>query len=344
MKKFFAIAAVAALALSACNTLETVETADDQKAISFEAFSHKSTKAVVVDKNNLDEFYVHGYYNAEVSIIHYFESTAKKNDTNDLWGTTPTVYYWPTDVVSGDKTMSFYAFKNIDNNKYSANLPTAKPVINGFEVAEGIADQKDAIVAKKEDTGYVESVEMKFNHILSRVDIKAKAVQINGLTTRYNISEVKIKGNNDGNGLKNKGNYKFEDNSWASLEGAVSYSLPVDGNLWNANEVASGADKGYQELTVVADNGSFMLIPQALDNIQIEVKYKVEVKSADDKWVSLFDGTRSADLKTATVEAWEPGKWYVYQLDIDAADLKPIQFSVEVTDWESAEAQTLSFE
>jgi|GEM_PF-3813063 hypothetical protein len=354
MKKIFAIAALAALTLTACNTIVDIDTKDDQKSISFEAFSHKSTKAGVITKDNLVEFNVEAYYNTATPAVHYFSTTAKENQNTTAatyWGT-PTIYYWPTDVKdvktgsTSTKTMSFFAYKNLSS--FNGNsYPTAKPSLTKT-VADAITAQDDALVASNENTGYVVAVPITFGHVLSRIDVVAKAKVYNGLKMRYTIESITI---GAGNKVKNSGKYTFG-TGWSDLAGSKTYTLPVD-TLWTATSPyvvdATGTTTpttNYDALTTTG-NGSFMLMPQSLTDIVLTVKYKAECAAADeDVWVPLFDDTKTANLQTTAVAAWEAGKWYKYQISIDAesSDLKQIQFEVSVTDWAAATSQAVTLQ
>ena len=71
MKKIFLMLGLAVAAMSSCTNDEVIDlNQSNQKAIGFESFVNKGTRAIAdVDKSSLKEFYVLGYYGSNSGVF-----------------------------------------------------------------------------------------------------------------------------------------------------------------------------------------------------------------------------------------------------------------------------------
>lgn len=237
MKKSFLMLGVAAMALASCTNEEVLNVADS-RAIGFDAFVGKPTKAIMTDKD-FREFSVYGGYDASLENVFSNQSVTSKDGTN--WTYSPTKYW------TEEKTYTFQAY----SPSSAAGSASANGVnFTGF-VADGATDLLVSNVANMKGSDAA-PISLTFRHILSLIDFKF-STDINGAT--ITISNLKV------NALPNKGNYTN-----ANTTGTWSVSESGNYDMTVANGVTISAPQ---------TSTSVMVLPQTPAEKAISVTFTV---------------------------------------------------------------------
>lgn len=345
MKKIFLLASIAIMVLAGCSKNEVLDTPATSKAISFDSFIHKATKATPI----IGEASLRG---ENLGLVSY-RMNALVNPTGATvffsgplsyitkWDTNP-IHYWPSTTWGNDKSesLSFFAYRPsglaYNGDAYMAN-PATKPSFE-YTIPNLSTNQEDILVASDENLTYESNtpngqVNLIFNHALTQVVLMVKG-QMNdlGYETTYKISSVTIGKDADANNgvLFDYGVYTYGLN-WSSLSGHASYDYPI--LAANTNGLIGVA--GYTNLG--DDNAPLMLMPQdiAATTAYIHVTYTAEIGET-----ITFDGTKKVALTAIT---WEPQNRVVYQLTLPS-DAKPITYNVNVSPWDDNTNQPLGWE
>ncbi len=324
-KNLFLMAVVGTIALTGCSESEILETELDQKAIGFENFMHKATRATEINNGNVTnvDFSIQSYFNDGTD----FYTNQTLDYASSKWDTNPTKY-WPYDCVTegthtATKSLSFFAYNVGSYSKNGYTGSSTKPTLT-YTVAAAAADQVDVLA------GYVESriwqtsdansvVPLAFNHILSEICFTLVGEDN---AYQYDVTSVTIGGNASGDAqLYPTGTYTYGQAAGAlsSLTGTKAiYSYTGSPAL----TLASG-----DAATALTDN-VLMLIPQAATSSVITVTYKVTDPATN---IVLFDGTKT----TGTLaETWNNGKKYTYAITLPTG-AHAIMYSVSVNAWSS---------
>lgn len=354
MRKSLLFAALTGMALTtACSNNEIDENSgyNHSNAIGFTALASKQTKALPIDGTTLQnvDIMLKAYKTDEQNYNDFYDKPQAWIDGYLSYQTGSTIsgwysdhtYYWPSNVKhklsffsyapamngeAGDTPITF-----IDPIGYSGNV--TYPAFE-YTVANNAGNQKDLIVAAAIDqkqtdiNGSTTVVTLTHKHTLAQVYFKAKA---NDSNYKFKISSLKIKG------AFNKGKFTYDgtgDNvgNWSNLSGSATHvfrSSVFDHYFETTVEKVSADDSG---------NGVLMLLPQpASDNLILEVVYTTYNMSGT---ILVKDM-----VKTAKMEPLLRGKKYAYTLMLsNDTSLKPIEFSVGVSDWEAETSIDVKFE
>ena len=312
MKKSLLFCGVAAFAFASCTQSEVLNV-NENRAIGFDAFSGKATRAVNDITGNggdsFTKFFVFGSYDKNGDGSGY--TSVYSNDEvvyNSGWSATETQYW------VADKNYKFAAYS--DGN---AALPegttatfadaTGKLKIENYQVAD-----KDLILAE-EATGNGTTkgnVSLSFSHLLSKV----KFTFISGFTSPnyiMTISGMKFNagktGTYDDSNWSTTSNSDYEIGGWATFVGDASesseeyYVLPQNTTNLEVTFTVS-----------VTDGGSF--------NKTNELKASLNVTNGTD------------------TGKWVPGYFYNYTATITPEKVDPnlndqvIKFTVDVDSWQ----------
>lgn len=284
MKKSFLMLGVAAMALASCTNEEVLNVAEN-RAIGFDAFVGKPTKAVMKNED-FREFSVFGGYGESLKNVFDNQKVSSTDGTN--WTYTPTKYW------TKEKTYTFQAYSPfIDPETASATATaTAKGVnFSGF-VADGATDLlvSDVVTMNGSTAG---PISLTFRHILSLINFKF-STDINGAT--ITISNLKV------NALPNKGNYTN-----ANTTGAWSVSESGNYDMTVANGVTISAPQ---------TSTSVMVLPQTPADKAISVTFTVNATGS----IEIKDAPHTVYLPTT---ALEEGKQYTYTAIITASNIDP---------------------
>ena len=213
---------IATMMLASC-TNEDVLNVSDSRAIGFDAFVGKTTKADITDEN-IKEFYVYGGYDNNLTNVFnnvkvYLDGSWKYDKTQ----------YW-----TADKTYKFQGYAPATN--------TAAAGENGvnftnFE-ADGTTDLLASEVVTRTTTSTEEGIsnsgliQLTFRHVLSKIKFKFTTNLDN---VNIAISDLTV------NALPNTGTYTNSGTTgtWV-VSGNDNYTLSSTGTLTNSDDLVSG--------------------------------------------------------------------------------------------------------
>lgn len=345
MKKQFMFMAMTAMLIASCSSDDVVST-NTGRAIDFR--TSVGTRGSETTTDNIDKFWVTAI---DGNNANYF---SKQEFTKDgAFFTSSPLYYWPAG------TLNFFAYSPSETD-LGATVTIDKDTKNlaDFSPATEIANQKDFVTATASGTraaNETNGVELKFDHQLSQIEIKAKNTNTGYI---YKVVGVRI-----GKPVS-KGTFAFDTNKWTlttteKTNYAVEYATTPRTLTENAATMMGTA------------NDNAMLLPQQLvawtpetdkanTNKGAYIALKIQITTASGARV--YPAKGNYDWAAVAIGTnWEADKKYVYTLDfsngagkvdpekpqpVDPTDPfkpgedilgKPIKFTVTVTSWTSAD-------
>lgn len=332
IRRFALSMVIAVVAVASC-VKDTLKETNNGSAIDFRMATQ--TRATEATAANIETFYVTarvpGYE------ANYFTDVPYLKAAGDVFMSS-SPYYWP--VVG---KLHFYAYAPSLNNFGDATLAidaTSQKVTN-FVTASRFVDQKDFIVASKEQTkaAGTSGVELQFEHKLSQIEVHAK-----NANSAYNCS---IKGVMIG-GMASTGDFNF------SPAGAAEWIIDEDANPVNVFEIYETPNEINSFATnIMGPGGNAMLIPQQLIPWNPETKagayiaVYAHITTAEGALVypRPADGVKDGYewLVVPIDTEWLPGYKYIYTLDFSqgaGTDFSgvpvlgdKIHFAVDEIDW-----------
>ena len=324
MKKSLVLMALAGVALASCvNDVADVAQNEQKKAlIGFQS---------PVIYQNATSRYVAGeisgtkYPTGESFMVAASKSATDWSETTEFWDgfqevsyvgaqngwKTSKDYYWPTYSLSfvayspaglvGTTTLADVTYTNAGWNFDDFVVPTDQTQKIDLLYSDLIEDQ----TSNGNNGGYY-GVPVVFKHALSSIHFKVvtDVTEADVILKSITISEVKYKGDFDGT-------------DWAAADDVESYE--TDGS--NLEFDTDGED--------VAN--SLLLMPQALTDVTMVVKYSVNGVEKYTSPISLYNLKQN---ETTFITAWEPGHRYTYILNYSALAEDLIYFAPSVTDWD----------
>lgn len=323
-------AAVLGLGLVSCSQDEPVSE-NHGRAIDFRPAM--GTRAEEITNANLSSIKVAAFTDDAT----YFAPLEFVKGTDGYFTSTPE-YNWPGD----DAELSFFAYapSTIDG----VTLTNDAKTLTGFSPAADIASQVDFITSQasgKRSVNEASGVELTFNHQLSQIEVLAKA---DNEAYTYKITGVRI-----GQPVAS-GDFDFTTSAWTlGSDKAIyeeTYETPV--------ELSATAQ------SVMGTAGNPMLVPQQLVAWNPEtdaansaagayLAVKLQINTVAGAQVYPFTTDKQCQWAAIPLNTnWEPGKKYVYTLDlshgagyVDPKDPEPgkpvlggpIKFTVNVLDW-----------
>ena len=316
MKKSLLFCGVAALAFASCTQSEVLDV-NENRAIGFDAFSGKATRAVsdIIggggDASTFTKFFVYGSYkNGDGSEY----TSVYSNDEvvyNSGWSATETQYW-----VDGKK---YYFAAYSDGN---AELPkgttatftdaTGKLKIEGYQVSN-----KDLILAEAVqatgNTSTPTNVTLSFSHLLSKV----KFTFISGFTSPNYIMTISgMKFNAGKTGTYDDPNWSTTSNSDYEIGGWATF--------------VGGASESSEE---------YYVLPQNTTNLEVTFTVSVTDGGSFNKTNEL---KASLNVTNGTdTGKWVPGYFYNYTATITPEKVDPnlndqvIKFTVGVDPWQA---------
>lgn len=222
MKKGLMMLGIATMMLASC-TNEDVLNVSDSRAIGFDAFVGKTTKADITDEN-IQEFYVYGGYDNNLTNVFnnvkvYFNGTWKYDNTQ----------YW-----TADKTYKFQGYAPATN---TAEAGENGVTFTNFE-ADGTTDLLASDVVTRTTTATGDDIsnsgliQLTFRHVLSKIKFKFTTNLDN---VNIAISDLTV------NALPNTGTYTNSGTTgtW-DVSGNDNYTLSSTGTLTNSDDLVSG--------------------------------------------------------------------------------------------------------
>lgn len=330
MKKSFLMLGVAAMALASCTQNEVVEYADS-RAIQFDAFVGKSTRAVTeLETAGLTQFNVFAYHTGNV--VDYNNVAVKGSGSGTGWKAEANAYW------QAGNAYEFAAYSD-QNAAISSGVSFADKTLTFTSYTVG---EKDLVAAQTSVTGvtaqYSTPVDLTFYHMLSQIKFTFK----NSDAAEYNlaISDIKITA-----GKTAKGEFKMNEGGTP----AISWTNASNGEytITDIADIANGPSGSTA-------SESLLILPQSTTSLK--VTFTARLTDAGNNVIAT--GNFEAPLTISEDGgAWKPGYRYNYIAELNGRDVpvnpvdpsepgdeedpKPtvIQFNVvEVDSWEDSNA------
>lgn len=332
MKKNLLLLGLAVAAMTSCTNEEVLsELQESQKAISFDSFVNKSTRATETT-NAITKFYAYAYYDdGDLASEIVFNGDAVTYDKNH---TTSTKWSYGTEKYWTRNEYQFAGYANGNNADAVANVTFASGTLTipSYTVDPDkndlVADVKEAI-DNTEGNATPSTVDFDFKHLLTKVKFK-----IQNRSQMYNmrITDLVV------NGALQTGTCTVTSSSivWDGRTTAKQYT-PIANNQTGAYITID--DSKDAEGTDQKESVEFFVLPQELDNVTFTIT--ANFYDANDQIVATkvftdvaFAGkNRTDNIAKEAVNTWAPGTSYVYTLQLPVA-AKPIVFgNPEVAEW-----------
>ena len=342
MKKSILMLGLAVAAMTSCTNDEVLEqNQSTQKAIGFETFVNKTTRAITETEapsanDGLKKFYVDAYYLDNTTPMPVF-TALEVNDTTGgtiWWGYDPTeVKYWTANTYY----FAAYAQGNDADAPLGVSVQDKKLTITNWQLDYTLAaetkttsDEVDLVADFKKEIGSLsrtDKVDFTLKHLLSKVKFTIKNTDTKGLDLK--ISDLVI------NGVKYIGDFT------ADLSSADSWTLSSscwdldDSILSNFIPIQKTANK--LAVNAVAESDVLYVMPQSLANITFSITAEFYA-GQDLVYVKKFDSTAGEGISKGSVSinghtSWEPGNYYNYTISLPSS-AAPIEFgNVSVPTW-----------
>ena len=273
-QKIFLMVLVAVLTLAGCTKDEVL--VDNSKELATNAYKIRLGEAVAdnairASKQSSthgtgfeagDAMGVYGFqFNPDNSVDVVFSNTPVTKQSNGEWTYEETKYRNP------GSTYEFYGIYPQGTAGYTFDNDTKYFTVSDFTVANAKDDQVDVMIAKKNDTDPVNTVDMVFNHLLSNVNFYFK------VQNKFNNSGIVSYEvvNFDVTGLKSKGTYT--QTGFDSNQSAVGNWTVDDASVYTYPAVTSGSITKGQTLSLGDD---LLLMPQAIaDDATVSLTYRI---------------------------------------------------------------------
>lgn len=356
MKKIALIAAMSLAALVSCTKNETAPSVTDQQEITFASpVVGVSTKATTYGLLSgayptTQTFNVWAWYSEKdiydgvgvkymtnVTVEYYNKNFNDLENENGAWAPTPT-YYWPK---NGKLTFDAYSPTELNTKATVACTALAGLTIGNYTVPTTLEQQIDVLysnrAADKVSTDFTpgttyEGVDIVFNHALAAVAFTIKQSEDYPAGT-IKVKDIVIKALSNGNFAHNI--------TYPAGTAAPAWTNPKTPAEYKALAYADYANSLQPSNAEGAAGATVLVLPQAFsdeNDVTITVNYYIKNQNEDAlpqkavfhlKDVANQSGTDQAD-QNVTVNKWEMGKKYTYNLTIGLDD---IFFAPRITEW-----------
>lgn len=354
MKKNLFLLGLAVAAMTSCTNDEVLDVQQPvQKAIGFEGFVNKATRAVNTTNNDITKFYAYGYYEQPDKTIESSTTTNvfnnltvtkvddkwsydldSQNDGNQLAYWTKNKY-WFAGIAKANAGDNLVNVSFAEATKTSGTTTTKKGelTISNYTVGE---DDIVASVVCIDNSGNNpvtnSAVNMTFGHLLTKVkftvhnnDSKYKM----RITSPLTITSI----NKTGTCIVSS-----DGPVWSSLSNNDTEFLPQGDNV----NVGVTEETEFIAITGVKSSEDYFVLPQALESIKFSIQATfyddndqiVAVKTLEDITIdpTIQDGNDSYEKQGS----WKNGTYYHYTISLPTS-AKPIEFgSIGVTGWADA--------
>lgn len=359
MKKIALIAAMSLAALVSCTKNETAPSVTDQQEITFASpVVGVSTKVPTYgllsgDYPTTQTFNVWAWYSEKdtydgegevkkymtnVTVAYDSKNFNDAEDENGAWAPTPT-YYWPK---NGKLTFDAYSPTELKNEATVECDASKGLTIGDYTVPTTLEQQIDVLysnrAADKVSTKFTagttyEGVDIVFNHALAAVAFTIKQSEAYPAGT-IKVQEIVINALSNGNFAHNityPGGTAAP--AWTGQQTPAEYKALACADYENSVQPVNA--EGAAGATV-------LVLPQefTVDNdVTITVNYYIKNQNEDAllqkavfhlKDVANQSGKYQSDQSPVTVDEWEMGKKYTYNLTIGLDD---IFFAPTITEW-----------
>ena len=331
MKRSLILLGAVAATLASCSKSEVVDV-NDSKAIGFETFVNKSTRAVGSDEgrtsDNLLEFYVYGGSDKSPNL--FVGEKVSRTSKDDPWKYDNIKYWFAGNNYrfaaifpgAGTHLTANFSYANGGHMELTATLDNDNQYDLVYAEAGPITPEAGTI-------DQMGAVNFTLGHILSKVRILFEKDGDFGKNTRLQISNIQIQGGNtgEGQGIFGKGKYAYDVNQfkWTRAENAqdVTFS-PANVEVGDNAIIGNVTEQVGQTLYV---------IPQTpADGIRISFSVQLE-ENADGTWTKV--GNLQTKTRTVTVN-WAANNVYTYTFKIGKENFEgvyPIDFEASVDTW-----------
>lgn len=345
MKRSLILLGAVAATLASCSKSEVVDV-NDSKAIGFETFVNKSTRAVGNDEgrtsDNLLEFYVYG--GSEQSPNLFTGDKVSRNSTSDPWKYENTKYWFK------NRTYKFAAINPGAGANLSANFDYGNnghmeltATLNGtsqYDLVYGEASK-----TTQEDLSNVGTVSFSLGHILSKIRILFEKNEDFGTETQLLITNLKLEGANttQGSGIFSQGVYKYENDwSWTEVTSGSTDAVFTTSTTYTVTDASiTGTLPAVEEV-----GQTFYVIPQTPDQgVKLSFTVQLQEKTEEDTWANVGASQDLSKTIPTGQAAWTSNSIYTYKVKISNAGLPgedrfAIDFSASVSDWGSKDNQS----
>lgn len=285
------------------------------RSLCFAPVAEKATKAIIEGTSypTAESFKVSAYYEGTDA---YFENlTASYSSANALWETSPG-QYWP---LEGSLTFHAYSPASapdvaIDEDGFTATDYTIQTS------AQMTTDLCYASATVADCGAHPSAVGLTFSHALSQLVFQVKAAAY------YPSASISL------TSLRIKGIYSvasFEDGAWINHDELYTYTL---------SNTSTGLSYDAQNRPETIPVGAYLFLPQEFSsNAALEIAYTV-VTTTDGTDYTLANPPRDYSL-TGGLSEWEPGKKYIYTINIGMDNV--ITFTASVVGWADENANII---
>ena len=324
MKKSILLLGLAVAAMTSCTNDEVMsELQESPKAINFDSFVNKATRAVTPTDANISKFYAYAYYGADQEVFDGEEVTK----SGDKWEYDKThTAYWTQNVYQ------FAAYADGNNGAALEDVAFADGTLTipSYTVTDAKDLVADVITKDNSDFGVAaDDVQFTFEHLLTKVkfNIINTSPNYKMKITALTVTGAKAKGKVD-----------------VTASGAV-WTGDANANAVTYTPVAASADyiakyDNNSETCKVSSEEMFVM-PQGLTNVKFSITATfyddndqvVATKTFTD---AAFAGKNRTDNDTKeAVNTWAPGTSYEYTLSLPVA-ARPIVFGQPgIKDWDT---------
>jgi hypothetical protein len=364
MKKSIFLLGVAVAAMTSCSNDKLLDQAEPiQKAIGFESFVNKGTKAVTETASpnitnegalaGLNQFNVFGYYGNEevvfdnVPVIASIDAQAIKWDYTNSDPTN--LKYWTKN------NYYFAAYANKNSSDKLANVFFTDNTLTFTDYTVDDAQDLIADVVNKNNSSYevyASKVAFDFQHLLTKIQFtikntsnqyKMRIVSIdmtqNGAETNnsdlssngFSSNDAGILGGLAIKGLSNKGTCTVNESDVISWEASrdATYRNFTPFTATNDASSTTNSEAIFAKLTENSEANekattTYFVMPQDPSNVKFAIK--AEFLDENDQVVTekIVTGTLKAGI---TENTWKPGYFYNYIISLPTSAL-PIEFDV----------------
>ena len=306
----FVLSTVAVFAASSCVKIDQDPIV--QEAISFAPVAAKSTKAIISGNEypTTESFKVSAFFEGTQT---YFENLTASY-SNPYW-VTSTSEYWPL-----EGTLTFYSFSPASASGVSIDS-TNGVTATGYTIQTSEQMTTDLCYASTiaiDCVAHPNQVPLQFSHALSQVVFRVKAADY--YTTASNEVALALTSLSL-NGINSVGN--FANGTWSNQDSPRDYTISNTLTTLTYNN----------QTPVTTDVASYLFLPQELGaNASLSVGYKiVQVARPSGQSYTLTNPPITIHLGD-TITQWEPGKKYIYTLNIGMNNL--ITFTATAVGWQ----------
>lgn len=314
MRKSLVMCGIAALAFASCTQNEVLNV-NENRAINFDGFVGKPTKAAVNSVDDLTAFQVFGGYGTAGALdyVNVYDDVAviRSGDAGSYTWTPAETKYWQQGY-----TYTFNAYAPaLGSGKGAASVGENGVTITDFVASGGETDLLIAETKTVDATNTIPSgaVQFTFNHVLSMIRFTFSTT-LKGVN--ITISNLTVKN------VPNKATYTASTGTWETpaADAKTDYILTVTGAI--TNESTDGKKSSSEKI----------VIPQSFTTGGLTVEFDLNATGA-----LTLNKHHSVTLPTTT---WENGKRYNYDAEITkdnidpSGSLSPITFGdPTVTPW-----------